>query len=275
MTFDLATVAGRLRTGDVESAGDLPAPDEERVRATIGRLRTLGRSARVAALPRGADLAAWHPLFDAAGLDDKRDLLMLWNGRRLEARGWGLPPGRIHEVLVTVEPLIAAEPGQAITRALEALARMAGALERRAQGDEAPVPPLGEGGGGQDELPSLAVLGGAGIAATLAISATALVIRRRARRAAEIGRDLTAALESAEQRFAELMLAAEELGDGPGGGRDLQLRAGRLKQRLDALGSEARSDREVAADPLTLGRIRQLENEIAALRSSALSRRGR
>ena len=122
-----------------------------------------------------------------------------------------------------------------------------------------------------DGLSSLSLIGGAGALALGLIGGTVLVIRRRQRRAAESSAAFAEALAAADSRYAELMLAAEELEGADG--RQLQLRAGTLKQRLDVLAAETRNKPALAADPVTLGKVRQLENEIAALRSTVLQRR--
>src|SRR5690348_8923419 len=89
------------------------------------RLAGAGRRARVVALQGGAALQPWHALFDRAGLDGKRDLLLLWNGQRMEAQGWGLVPDVINAALRQERELIAARPGDAIVAALDRLARAA------------------------------------------------------------------------------------------------------------------------------------------------------
>ncbi len=75
---------------------------------------------------------------------------------------------------------------------------------------------------------------------------------------------LEAAIAEVEGRYATIMLEAEALPDPA----EFQRKAGRLKDRLDALVREAKP-----GDPVARGRITQLGSEIAALRSRMLQKR--
>ena len=272
MSLDVQGVAGRIATTGLEDDGALSAEDAERVRAAIRRIEARGRRARVITLSRGAATRPWRDVFDLAGLDSHRDLLLIWNGQRIEAHGWDLGRRQVDEATAAVRDRIATRPAEAIELALDGMLALAPPLGPAVRRSPAPSPvadPVADSGaapasGGQ----GIALLGTGGLAALALVGGVALVIRGRARRAAEAQAALREGLSAADQRYSELMLAAEELA--PADAEALQLRAGTLKQRLDALALEARGAN--TDDPVRLGKVQQLEGEIAALRSTVLQK---
>jgi len=272
VSLDVQGVAGRIATTGLEDDGALSAADAARVRAAIGRIAAGGRRARVIALARGAPTQPWHDVFDLAGLDVHKDLLLVWNGQRIEAHGWDLGRRQVDEATAAVRDRIATRPAEAIELALDGMLALAPPLGPAVRRSPAPSPvadPVADSGAAPASGgPGIALLGTGGLAALALVGGVALVIRRRARRAAEAQAALREGLSAADQRYSELMLAAEELA--PADAEALQLRAGTLKQRLDALALEARG--ATTEDPVALGKVQQLEGEIAALRSTVLQK---
>jgi hypothetical protein len=92
------------------------------------------------------------------------------------------------------------------------------------------------------------------------------LVRRRIRVAQKDLEPFSTACASCEKAYSDLILAAEELGGQKGS--DLQLRAADLKKRIDALVGETSEKPSQKNDPVVLGRLRQFENELLAVRSS-------
>lgn len=272
MSLDVQGVAGRIASTGLEDDGALSAEDAERVRAAIRRIEARGRRARVITLSRGAATRPWRDVFDLAGLDSHRDLLLIWNGQRIEAHGWDLERAQLDQAVAAVRGRIATRPAEAIELALDRMLAMAPTQRRPAAPPPATSPPAAPApapaAAPSTAGPGVALLSTGGLAALALASGVALVIRRRARRAAEAQAALRDGLAAADRRYSELMLAAEELA--PAEAERLQLRAGTLKQRLDALALEARGAN--TDDPVRLGKVQQLEGEIAALRSTVLQK---
>jgi hypothetical protein len=251
MTHSLAETAAQLRRSPLVDRGLLKAGGRHEVEAAIARWQARGLFAHVLVLDRGEELAPWHELAAALALDSRRDLLLLFNGEHWQARGWGLSAAEIERRLQAARPGLSKYYGRGLVEALDGLGAAASGQAQSGAAHPPGAPrasvwPLG-----------LGVMG-----AGAALTALLLIIRRRNRRAQKQMGGLSAARAEAEQAYAELVLAAEELGREPA--RTLQLRATELKRRLDAV-----SD----ADPLAEGRIRQLRNELAALHSEVLQRR--
>lgn len=195
-------------------------------------------------------LEAWAPL----QLDDRRDLLLIFNTREYVARGWGLAGAELRDVLARARPKPGEIYARSLTRGLAALGQQA--LRR--------TEPSTEGG-----FPPLLALGGTGV--LLAGVALGLVLRRRSRLARSGLAQLNAARGAAERTYTELMLACEELPEAEQAA-ELQLRATELKRRLDLIVSQVRARPESGNDPVRIGELRQLEDELVGLRSTLLQR---
>ena len=80
--------ADLLRAGPLADLGPLLKPGGRReVEQEIARIATGGLRAHVVVGPLDADLGPLHALWDRLGFDAAADLLLLFNGRRWEARG--------------------------------------------------------------------------------------------------------------------------------------------------------------------------------------------
>jgi hypothetical protein len=257
--MDLEPIVEELRRGPIADAGGLLKPaGRAELAAVIGRLAAGGLRARVVVAPRGAALEPYRALWQRLGLADKPDLLLVFNGERWQARGWGLSEPAIDRALAASQSGLRRYYARGLADALEALAAATG---------RAPVPGPGGAARGSSVAPWL--LGGAG---ALAAGLVGLAIVRRRRRARERTRALGEARSAAEQVFADVMLAAEDLPESDAGA--LREKAGRLKGEIDTLAVE-RKALPPKEESLTLARLVQLENELEALRSVVLQRKRR
>jgi hypothetical protein len=220
----------------------------------ISRLALAGLQAHVAIAPRGEALGPWQALWTRQGYDARRDLLLLFNGRDWYAHGWELSAPAISGALAAAEPALRQYYGKGLAVALQNLARATGR-------DEEPARPRGS---------SVGLYLGAGAAGALALG---WVIARRRRRARERRSELAEARSSADQVFADVLLATEEM-SGP---EAVQLRekATRLRDQLDALAPPNLKQLPAKEESLTMARLRQMENELEALRSSVLQAKRR
>ncbi|MEY2932439.1 MAG: hypothetical protein RL033_3188 [Pseudomonadota bacterium] len=230
----------------------LKAKGRELLLLELATWRNLGLIAHVLVVDPEDSLSdlldAWRPL----QLDPQRDLLLVFNTRDWVARGWGLSESELRETLAATQPKAREIFADSLIHAVSALGSLA--RERAKQLDGERWPALLTVGG-----PSVLLLGGA----------LALVIRRRARLARSGSALLNEARSSAERTYTELILACEDLPEAERAS-ELQVRAAELKRRLDLVVNEVRQEPAKGNDPVRIGQLRQLENELAALRSSAL-----
>lgn len=255
MKDEVASLIETLRSEPLVDAGGLLKPGGRReLEATLQALAARGLRARIVVTPMNADLAPYHGVWDGLALDPRKDLVLLYNGRRWEARGWGLAPSAVDAALASAAPALRSYHARGLSEALLALARAS-------SGVTAPKATSGAWGGVAIGVGTLAGLGLLGF-----------VIARRRRRALERKRALERAVHEAEQIYADVMLASEELPEAEAG--VLRDKASRLKGELDGVVSGQRA-LPAMEETLTLGRIGQLENELEALRSVVLQNKRR
>jgi len=123
-----------------------------------------------------------------------------------------------------------------------------------------------DSGGG---FPVLPVVGG-----TLAVAAgglVALAILRRGKLAKEGLAAVTKAKAALDKSYSEVVLACEELPGDPQA-TEIQLKAAELKKRADAISADVEAAPAKGTDPVTVGKLEQLDNELAALRSTVLQK---
>jgi hypothetical protein len=267
VTVELDPIVAELRSNRISHGGRLKPGGEKEVAATIQRWeRERGLRAYVAVLPAGEDVTQGRALWDRLGLDSKRHLLLIANGKRWEARGWGLSAGRVQTALERATPGLSQYLGRGLAQALDELGALtvASAAQTgaaRPQTDtSAPVT--------AEEPESSSTSIALGLLGTVAAGALGFVIYRRSKRAKEQRADYDSARASAERAFADLMLSSEEL-RGPIGA-ELQRKGAALKQSLDARIAETEGKPAKMSDPIVVGEIRQIESEFAALRSTGL-----
>jgi hypothetical protein len=247
-----------LRAGPVADVGNLLKPGGLReVEQTIARLAARGLKGHVVIAPKGESLGPYHALWGMQGYDQQRDLLLLFNGQRWEARGWGLSAPAAESALAVAEPALRQYYGRGLSAALVALARATGK-----DLDEAPAR------GRSSALPIVLGVGGAAVAGVLGWT----LVRRR-RLARERRQSLHEARSAADQVFADVLLAAEEM-SGP---EAVQVRekATRLRDQIDSLAPPNLKQLPAKEESLTLAQLRQMENELEALRSTVLQAKRR
>jgi hypothetical protein len=234
----LSDIGDRLRRDRLVDETSMLKPGGKReILAAIESQRAKGRDAYVL-FARGVSLdETWKSMNG----DETRELLLVFDGQTMSARGWGLDAPRIARALEAAQPALREYHGKGLAHAIDELGSAAG---------EAPQSHAIE-------------IGAVGVAAVLAVGGIAWIVRRRARIARESRVKFDEARASAEKAYAEVILVAEELGDA----RELQLEAAALKKRLDDLVEKGPPD-----DPVVIGSITQLENELAVLRSTNLQR---
>ncbi len=245
----LDELAQALKARKFADAVALPAAQRTRIEKAIAEHAEEGLHAYVVEAEKGRPLEPLRALWSKLGLDAQRDLLLLHNGERWEAKGWGLKGHQVGLALDGAEGALDESVAAGVALALERLAAAA-------TGNQAPARE-------HEGLPwgwlSLAgvTLGGVG-----------WVIARRRKLAKERQQRISAALSLAEATQAEVVLSADELSTEHA--TDVQLRAARLGEELRRVASD-----ESADEQLVVGRVRQLESELNALHSEVLARRQR
>jgi hypothetical protein len=253
--LDYAQLAERLKKERLVDVDTMLKPGgRAEVMSAIDAWATRGLRAYVlvvrGALPSLAD--AWSAL-DA---DEKVDLLVVFNGPAWDAKGWGLRPDQVRSALTGAEPGLHEYFGKGLVQALDRLGQAATGTTAH------PLKP-------EESSGSALPLVGASVAGLLVVGGFAWIVRRRNALAKEQRAELTEAKGSAERTYAELMLVADDLPSADA--QDLQLRAADIKRRLDAVLDEAERASK-PGDPVVVGRVRQFENELAALRSTMLQK---
>jgi hypothetical protein len=263
MPADLNAAADTLRNEPLLDRGALLKPGgKAEVLAAIEKWKGRGLSAHVVITERNDDLGPWHGLWSLLSLDPKKDLLLVFNGTRWDARGWGMDSPRIQRALESAEPGLRSYYARGLVMALDQLGAAATGSPAGTSDSKGTEAEPRSGGGA-----------GLGIFAGLLIAIAGLFFGWVLRRRKVLGSERYAAFEKArlvaEQSYADVMLAAEAL---PDSGVEEKRRASELKGRLDRLGREAASRPMSADDPVLLGKVQQLENEIAAIHSVILQR---
>jgi hypothetical protein len=260
------TVLRELRAAHLADNGVLTPADRSAVQQTLARLTPQGLQAYVVVLPQSEDVQTWRKLWGLLALQEAHDLLLLYNGRRWEARGWGLAPPVIGRVLDQAENALKHSPGSGLVTALSALAeqaapqttadrpRPAGAPAQTRSPDH--VGPalrwLGVGGGG------LVLLGGVG-----------WLLYRRRRLQQHQEQAFNEVCAAAEAAFTQVMLADDTL---DGQIRDLQLQATTQKQYLEQVIESVKQGQRAMGDPVLIGEITQIANQFATIHSAILRR---
>jgi hypothetical protein len=247
--------AQQLRSRPVVDVGQLLKPGGLReIEREIARLAAAGLHGHVVVTPRGEALDDWHALWDRLGYQPSRDLLLLFNGRDWQARGWNLDQAAILKALDEARPALDAYYGRGLTVALANLAAATGKQPEKRKARSSSLLPVVLGAG-----TAMAVVG--------------WVILRRRKRGQESRKTLAEARSEADQVFADVLLATEDM-QGPEAAQ-LRDKATRLRDQLDALAPPNLKQLPAKEESLTLARLRQMENELEALRSSVLQAKRR
>jgi hypothetical protein len=196
---------------------------------------------------------------------DTQALLLLYNGRRWEARGWGLAAATIAQVLTQTESALRQSQGDGLSLALTRLAEQTtiGLTSRPGTPQSAPRRPAPSG----DSTAGLGLWVGGG--ALVVLGAVGWLLYRRRLLQQQQRQTLQAVCDEAEAAFAQVMLADAVLDPTI---RDLQWQATTHKQHLEALLTSVSQGQRQAGDPVLLGEVQQLTNQFAALHSAILRR---
>ena len=261
MSVSLDTAISELKAGAIaDPSTHLKPKGKEQLQGEIDRWASRGLRAHVLVVDLGDPFETLITAFDKLGYDKEHDLLLVFNTRDWVARGWGLSESQIQRALDAARPHQHEVFAKELIDAIDHLASAAN-------------PKVGTTASGEEKhdssFPVLPVVGG--IAVVTVGGLVGLAIMRRGKLAKEGGAKLADAQASAEKAYADLMLACEDL-PADSGGTDLQLKAAELKKRLDTVVEEIRAQPHKGTDPVMIGKIRQLENELAALRSTVLQK---
>ncbi|MGE3541719.1 MAG: hypothetical protein AB7N91_30380 [Candidatus Tectimicrobiota bacterium] len=261
--MNTTTIVRALQTSQLADHDLLTPEAQAEVRQTLTTLAQRGLLAYVVLLPPSEELTTWYKLWPLLKLREGSALLLLYNGRRWEARGWGLPSDLVSRELQKAEEALRAGIATGVVTALTALAMHAAsrtmtdalpstqaARTRRALASEgASHLRLWLGGG------SVVLLGG-----------LAWILLRRRRQQRQF-HTFTEAREAAEAAFTQVMLADGGLDEQI---RELQWQATTHKQYLDTLIASVQRGQRPADDAVLLGEMHQLVNQFAALHSAIL-----
>jgi uncharacterized protein (UPF0276 family) len=262
MAVDLSSGASALRESPLVDHGLLKTAGRDEVMAAIDRWNRRGLRAHVFITERGDELGPWHELWSELRLDEKKDLLLLFNGKQWDARGWGLGRAPIHEALQQAESGLHTYFGRGLVMALDQLGAAATGTSAPLATRELPAHDASEPRGSGFGLMTA-------VALAVPVGALAWVLRRRKKLGEQRFAEFEKSRLLAEQTYAEVMVAAEALSDE---GSEERRRAGELKDRLDLLAREAAGRPTAANDPVLLGKVEQLDNEMAALHSAILQK---
>ncbi len=250
-------VAQEFRSRYLIDRGQLLRPGGRReLLAEMARLREQGRTARVLLLGRGDPLEPWRGLWDELQLDAQTDLLLLFNGDRWEARGWGLSAASIGGLLEGAEADLRVYYARGLSSALRDIGEASGV-----------APPAGDGLRG---FPLTLV----GLLAAAIALVVGFVIRRRMARARATQTTFDDLLQSTRQAFAEVMLHGEDLAFRlPDEAKRIQLEAAEFEKELAALEKEVEQDPDKRRTPVLRGRVQHLQDELRVLSSTILQKK--
>jgi len=257
MSVTIDSAVDELKKSAVaDPSSHLKPKGREQLESEIARWQSRGLRAHVLVCEPGDSFRDLLGAWDKLGYDAKQDLLLVFNTRDWAARGWGLSDGELAKALEAARPHAHEVFAQELIDALDQLGRAADKQAEKA---------ASSGGG----FPALPVFGGIGVVAAGGL--LVLAIRRRNLLAKEGLAKVTEAKASADRAYSDLVLACEELPGDPQAS-EIQLKASDLKERVDQIAADTDTKPARGNDPVTVGKIRQLENELAALRSTVLQK---
>jgi hypothetical protein len=275
MTVTMDTAVAELKLHKLADPEQRMKPHgRDLVIAEIDRWASRGLHAHALVTARGDAIDAAE-LFKRLGYVDATDFVLVFDGYNYRGHGWGqdvsghAPENAKRTIADELIALVRAHGVQAVPKPPPKSAEQLPRPPAPAQPPtSAPVtqPPAKKDDSGFSMLP---VVGGTLVVAVGGV--VALAIMRRNKLAREGAGKVGDAMQSLERNAAELVLACEELPGDPQA-TDIQLKAAELKKRADVIVAETEAKPQSGNDPVTLGQLRQLENEIAALRSTVLQK---
>lgn len=243
MPTDPKYLADRLRSERVVDSGRMKDSGIDYLRACITRWDGLGWHAYVAVLPRGESVADAHAVWDAFE-PGERDLIVLYDGKRWDARGWGLDSARIAGELSAAAPLLEVSYSHGLRDALNRLGAAASGTTYLAEPKARGIPE------------SAWRFGLVGLGGVTVLGALAWVMARRQQRGADRAQRRRQALAACERARSDVMAAAST--QDPARASHLRSQIARLDAELSSLGRD---------DDATLTRIEQISDEISALQA--------
>jgi hypothetical protein len=260
MSVTIETAVSELKSKSLaDPSQHLKPKGRDEVAEAIARWESRGLRAHVIVIDPGDSLHDMLGAWDKLGFDQKQDLLLIFDTHSLAARGWHLPDAELASALHHAE----ADGGVFSHRLIDALDRLGDAAQPQHEGATAKHD---DDSGSSMALPIVGGVVGVGAAGLFA-----LAIMRRNKLAKEGLANLADARKSADRAYTDLVLACEELPGDPQAS-EIQLKASDLKKRVDTLVAETEAKPQKGTDPVQIGKIRQLENELAALRSTVLQK---
>jgi hypothetical protein len=254
------TLAPQLLKERLVHDGLLKPGGVREVRTAMDFWEERGKRAFILMLPRSEEPQSYRGLWPAMALDDARDLLLVCNGHTWDVAGWHLSQAVLAGILQASEASLQQYWAHGLTSVLDLAGRASLGIERSAA---APMEPASSGHG-----LAIGVVSVAGAAVLLTLGWT---IQRRRQRMGEPQRRLQAAVDEAKDRYANVMLDAEELD--PEKALLLQEGAMSLGEELERL--QQHPGKSQNEKKITLARVQQLSNELAALNSRVLGQRQR
>src|SRR5262245_107682 len=192
MSVSLEVAVRALRQAPLADPNQhLKPKGQQEVRAEIEHWSARGLRAYVLVADPGDSLSELLLVWERLGLNEQRDLLLIFDTRRWAARGWGIDEMEMERALAAAWPRERSVYSQQLIGGLRALAPLASS-----SGSDA-------GGSGFGIVSGAAVLAAGGL--------LALAIRRRNLLAKLGAAKLAEAQSSAERTYTELILACEEL----------------------------------------------------------------
>jgi hypothetical protein len=273
---DLETTARELKETFLVDRGPLLKPGGRReVLDILMQLRKRGLNGWLILLPRNEPLEPWRAIWDKLTLRNDKDLLLLFNGKRWEARGWGLTPATVSRILDSSEADLRGYYGRGLITAFNRLADAAKPTPNSAPiGSTTPHSstsrPATVVNTSETKSSSALWMTLGGMALVGAGAGVGIVIRRRMKRAQETDEAFTQALASARKSYADVMLSAENLTSQYPAANELQFKAIELGQQIEGIAVEVAKNSQLKAKPATLGRLQQTENELQALMTTIL-----
>ncbi len=224
-----------LKDGPLYDGGLLSSADQARLREALDD----APGVYVVLVP-GGDLKAWRSLWGSLNLAADQNLLLLYNGTRWEAKGFGLSSAEISALLAKNEAELARDRVAGLAGAADGLYGAA----------------FGAGVG------TYVVGGGLGLVGMLGLIGGGLALRRRSQLIAERKAAITQARSLVEEDLAELILESD-------GEPDLTA----VHEKAERIRDEVRRFSRSEEDPAVIqGRAQQVQHEVAALRTQVRNR---
>jgi len=260
MSVTIEVAVNRLKLESLaDPSSHLKPKGRDNVAVEISKWEARGLHAHVIVIDPEDSVSDLLKAWDRLGYDQKRDLLLVFNTKQIATRGW-VSDAQALEAIRNAP----ATPHEVFADHIIDILRLLGNAAQPAAANAAKHEDSGSS--------ALPIVGG--VVGIGALGVIGLAIMRRNRLAKEGLANVADAKKSAERAYTDLVLACEEL-PGDAKASEIQLKASDLKKRVDSLVADTEEHPSKGTDPVVIGKIRQLENEMAALRSTVLQKEGK